>query len=122
MRTAVASILLVLLCCLGSSLSGLVLYENGALVPEDTVEVEAARDLHMKALVEAARTYGRPVLVDGHELDDEELERFLRIRIGGGVGLGGLGIGGGIGIGGLGFGGGIRLGGGGIRGGFGIRG
>ena len=48
---------------------------------------------------------------DGRELNEEELARFLGIRISGGIGLDGLGLGGGI-----------RLGGLGIRGGFGIRG
>ena len=115
MRTTLASILLLLPSFLGSSLSGLVFYENGALVPEDTAEVLAARSLHLQALVEVARE-------DGRELNEEELARFLGIRISGGIGLDGLGLGGGIRLGGLGLGGGIRLGGLGIRGGFGIRG
>jgi hypothetical protein len=42
--------LLVLCFANSSSLSALVLHQNGALVPEDTAEVAAARELHLEAL------------------------------------------------------------------------
>jgi hypothetical protein len=54
-HVALAS-LLVLCYANRSSLSALVLHRNGALVPEDTTKVAAARDHHLQALAAAAAT------------------------------------------------------------------
>jgi hypothetical protein len=127
MQTSIASIFA--LCYLSSSLGRYVLHENGAIVPEDTAEVEAARDLHLQALARAAERED-PLLAE-EELNNKELARLLGFGFRGGLGLGGLGFGGGIRLGGLGigggfglgrrgFGGGFRLGG--LRGGFRFRG
>ena len=128
MRSTAAPLVLVVLFSLGgTSLAGLVLHANGALVPEDTAEVASARSLHAQAHAVAAQQKNLAAeqelvderdLVDVQELLDEEEARQLGFGLGFGLGGLGLGIRGGIGFGGgLGFRGGF-----GGRRGFGFRG
>ncbi len=136
-HVALAS-LLVLCLANRSSLSALVLHRNGALVPADTPEVAAARDLHLQALAAVSapepEEEGQLASVDGGSTASEE-EEFIQLteeearRLGFGLSLGGLGgFGASLGGGGLRFGGrlgGLRFGGGlggGLGGGIGIGG
>jgi hypothetical protein len=124
MKHALVS-LLVLCFANSSSLSALVLHRNGALVPEDTPEVAAARDLHLQALAsvsedEQAMMYSEDGELTASEgefllLTEEEARRLgvsLNIPGVGGIrgsyGRGGLRVGGNIG--GFRFGGGRRRG------------
>ena len=47
------SLLILLISHIAGIRSGLVLHKNGALVPEDTPEVAAARELHLQAVADA---------------------------------------------------------------------
>jgi hypothetical protein len=123
MKHALVS-LLVLCFANSSSLSALVLHRNGALVPEDTPEVAAAKELHLQALAsvsedeQALYTEDGEVTASGGEyllLTEEEARRLglsLNIPGVGGIrgsyGRGGLRVGGNIG--GFRFGGGRRRG------------
>ena len=128
MKHALVVSLLVLCFANSSSLSlALVLHRNGALVPEDTPEVAAARDLHLAALAavsepedEQAMMYSEDGELTASEgefllLTEEEARRLgvsLNIPGVGGIrgsyGRGGLRVGGNIG--GFRFGGGRRRG------------
>ena len=59
-----------LLLVLNSGSLALVLHENGALVPEFTPEVAAARSLHLQAHTAAAAE--NQELVDEKEIDEEQ--------------------------------------------------
>jgi hypothetical protein len=105
---------LLVLCFANSrSLSALVLHKNGALVPEDTPEVAAARELHLEALAsvsEDGQTASGEELLLLTEEEARQLGISLNIPGVGGIrgsyGRGGLRVGGHIG--GFRFGGGRR--------------
>jgi hypothetical protein len=111
----VRSRLLIGLCFANSSsLSALVLHKNGALVPEDTPEVSAARELHLEALASVSEDGEVTASEEGFLLLTEEEARQLGISLNipgvggirGSYGRGGLRVGGHIG--GFRFGGGRR--------------
>jgi hypothetical protein len=79
-HVALASLLV--LCFANSSSRSLVLHRNGALVPADTAEVVAARDLHLQALAAASAPEpeegeGEWASEDGGEATASEEEEFL---------------------------------------------